>query len=317
MSTERRYAIPVEQVEWPIPGAFDTVFRWEYEDARDALVRLYEKAKNLQWNTNTRIDWSQDLDPENPQQLPDESVSIYGSDVWNRLTAREKANVRRHSRPGEEPARRRGERVRDAGRGAARRLRAARAARLLSAAHAGRARRTRGVRGRGVLPHARPLPLGGGLGDARAAGRGVRRLCRELGDDAPVPLDALQPHRADDQGHRPLGAEDPPRLCQHGHHGLCGSRHRGAEPPGRARRPGVRRAAHVQLTRVTARHTRASGGTVVPREPANDAGQPMAASLLLSPPRRLKRRRDLGTKRTGSDGASGGDALRAGCLADG
>src|SRR5947208_3052795 len=87
MSTERRYAIPVEQVEWPIPGAFDTVFRWEYEDARDALVRLYEKAKNLQWNTNTRIDWSQDLDPENPQQLPDESVSIYGSDVWNRLTS--------------------------------------------------------------------------------------------------------------------------------------------------------------------------------------------------------------------------------------
>jgi len=97
MSTERRYAIPVEQVEWPIAGAFDTVFRWEYDDARDALVRLYEKAKNLQWNTNTRIDWSQDLDPENPQQLPDESVSIYGSDVWNRLTAREKANVRRHA----------------------------------------------------------------------------------------------------------------------------------------------------------------------------------------------------------------------------
>src|SRR2546430_1186904 len=53
MSTERRYAIPVEQVEWPIPGAFDTVFRWEYEDARDALVRLYEKAKNLQWDTIT------------------------------------------------------------------------------------------------------------------------------------------------------------------------------------------------------------------------------------------------------------------------
>src|SRR5438128_62546 len=97
MSTEGRYAIAVEQLEWPIPGQFDTVFRWEYEDARDALVRLYEKAKNLQWNTNTRIDWSQDLDPENPQELPDESLSIYGSEVWNRLTPREKANVRRHA----------------------------------------------------------------------------------------------------------------------------------------------------------------------------------------------------------------------------
>src|SRR5213593_1285410 len=96
MSTEGRYAIAVEQLEWPVPGQFDTVFRWEYEDARDALVRLYEKAKNLQWNTNTRIDWSQDLDPENPQELPDESVSIFGSEVWNRLTSQEKATLRRH-----------------------------------------------------------------------------------------------------------------------------------------------------------------------------------------------------------------------------
>ena len=97
MTTNRRYAIPVEDSTWAVRNAFDTVFRWEYEDARDALVRLYEKAKNLQWNTNTRIDWSQDLDPENPQELPDESLSIFGSEVWNRLTSREKANVRRHA----------------------------------------------------------------------------------------------------------------------------------------------------------------------------------------------------------------------------
>src|SRR5437870_4054079 len=96
MSTEGRYAIAVDRLEWPIPGKFDTVFRWEYEDAREALVRLYEKAKNLQWNTNTRIDWSQDLDPEYPQELPDESVPDFGSEVWNPLTPKEKANVRRH-----------------------------------------------------------------------------------------------------------------------------------------------------------------------------------------------------------------------------
>jgi hypothetical protein len=59
-------------------------------------MTLYEKGKNLQWNTSTRIDWSQDLDPENPQELPDESVSIFGSDVWRRLTKQEKATVRRH-----------------------------------------------------------------------------------------------------------------------------------------------------------------------------------------------------------------------------
>jgi hypothetical protein len=96
MSTVERYARPVEETTWAIPGAFDTVFRWEYEEGRDALLRLYEKGKNLQWNASSRIDWSLDLDPENPQGLPDESVNIYGSDVWRRMTAKERANTRRH-----------------------------------------------------------------------------------------------------------------------------------------------------------------------------------------------------------------------------
>jgi 1,2-phenylacetyl-CoA epoxidase catalytic subunit len=96
MSTQNRYAVPVDDTEWRIPGTFDTVFEWEYEDVRDSLSKLYEKGKNLQWNTNVRIDWSQDLDPENPQELPDEGIAIFGSDVWKRLTKQEKANVRRH-----------------------------------------------------------------------------------------------------------------------------------------------------------------------------------------------------------------------------
>jgi hypothetical protein len=96
MSTQSRYTGPAEESEWRVPGTFDTVFEWEYENGREALLKLYEKGKNLQWNTNTRIDWSQDLDPENPQELPDEAIAIFGSDVWNRLTKQEKANVRRH-----------------------------------------------------------------------------------------------------------------------------------------------------------------------------------------------------------------------------
>ena len=96
MSTTERYARPVGETAWEIPSEFGTVFRWEYEEAREPLLRLYEKGKNLQWNTNTRIDWSQDLDPENPQGFPYESVSIFGSQVWGRLSPREKANARRH-----------------------------------------------------------------------------------------------------------------------------------------------------------------------------------------------------------------------------
>jgi len=77
MSTQNRYARPADEVLWNIPGKFDTTFKWEYEDGVDALRKLYEKGKNLQWNTNTRIDWSQNLDPENPEELPDEGIAVF------------------------------------------------------------------------------------------------------------------------------------------------------------------------------------------------------------------------------------------------
>ena len=96
MTTQQRYAMPVDPNEAIIPGQFDSLMRWEYEDGRASLLKLYEKGKERQWNANARIDWSQDLDPENPQELPDESISIFGSDVWNRLTKQERANLRRH-----------------------------------------------------------------------------------------------------------------------------------------------------------------------------------------------------------------------------
>src|ERR671923_2764417 len=96
MTTQPRYAMPVDQAEWIIPSRFDSLMRWEYEDGRASLLNLYEKGKERQWNGNTRIDWSLALDPENPQELPDEQISIYGSDIWNRLTTKERANLRRH-----------------------------------------------------------------------------------------------------------------------------------------------------------------------------------------------------------------------------
>jgi hypothetical protein len=42
----------------------ETVFTWDYETRREALLNLYEKGKRLQWNASTDIDWSIDVDPE-------------------------------------------------------------------------------------------------------------------------------------------------------------------------------------------------------------------------------------------------------------
>jgi hypothetical protein len=95
-STLERFARPVASADHQVPQSFQTHFRWEYEDGREKLLNLYAKGKRLQWDAADRIDWSRDLDPENPEQMPDWTVPIFGSGVWNRLTEREKAHTRRH-----------------------------------------------------------------------------------------------------------------------------------------------------------------------------------------------------------------------------
>ena len=97
MSTANRYAMPVDGLEWIVPESFESCFKWEYEDGSASLHRLYEKGKKQQWNASDRIDWSLDLDPENPEELPDEYISIFGSPVWDRMTNKERADLRRHS----------------------------------------------------------------------------------------------------------------------------------------------------------------------------------------------------------------------------
>ena len=59
--------MPIDELEWIVPEVFESRFKWEYEDGSESLHRLYEKGKKQQWNASDRIDWSLDLDPENPK----------------------------------------------------------------------------------------------------------------------------------------------------------------------------------------------------------------------------------------------------------
>ena len=75
MASIDSYAYPADAPRWDLPGAFETTFQWEYQDGRDQLLKLYDKGKRQQWDANIRIDWSQDLDPENPKEMPDDPSS--------------------------------------------------------------------------------------------------------------------------------------------------------------------------------------------------------------------------------------------------
>lgn len=96
MSMIYRYALPVETTHWRFDGKVEAQFDWTYDDGRSTLLNLYEKSKDQQWIADRRIDWSLDLDPENPTLLDDRAVPIFGSALWDRLTKAERTAVRRH-----------------------------------------------------------------------------------------------------------------------------------------------------------------------------------------------------------------------------
>jgi hypothetical protein len=95
MSTTFLYRLPVEQTSWKIAGETTTSFTWEYDDGSGDLLRLYAKGKKSQWDADERIDWSIELDPDNPMGIDDRQIAIFGTPLWERLSDAERANVRR------------------------------------------------------------------------------------------------------------------------------------------------------------------------------------------------------------------------------
>ncbi len=66
MSTENHYVSKLDSMDWQVAQNFEANFRWEYDDGRESLLKLYRKGKRQQWDSDYRIDWSQDLDPGEP-----------------------------------------------------------------------------------------------------------------------------------------------------------------------------------------------------------------------------------------------------------
>ncbi|MBV1797034.1 ferritin-like domain-containing protein [Siccirubricoccus sp. G192] len=96
MTIADSYAIPGTPRRWDVPQDYVTCFNWEFAPERTRLLGLYERGKTMQWNATDRIDWSQELDPENPQQLPPEMLPINAAPFFQRMAPREQSEIRRH-----------------------------------------------------------------------------------------------------------------------------------------------------------------------------------------------------------------------------
>jgi hypothetical protein len=90
------YAIQPEGSTYAVPQDFDVNFNWDYDDGRAAMMGLYRKGIEMQWNAETRIDWTQELDEDNPEQLPEAMLPISGMAQYEAMSRTEKATVRRH-----------------------------------------------------------------------------------------------------------------------------------------------------------------------------------------------------------------------------
>ena len=96
MAFKDLYALATEGSSWSVTQDFDAVFNWDYDDGRAAMMGLYAKGKEMQWDATTRIDWSEPLDENNPQGMPEESLPIHMAACYQKMSEKEKGEVRRN-----------------------------------------------------------------------------------------------------------------------------------------------------------------------------------------------------------------------------
>jgi len=91
------YALPTGETHWNFGGTGSVSFNWDYDASSEALLSLYAKGKSQQWDAASRIDWSIDVDPEDPMQMDDSVVPLHGTPLWQRIGPKRQAEVRYHS----------------------------------------------------------------------------------------------------------------------------------------------------------------------------------------------------------------------------
>jgi len=80
-----------------ISSSGEVTFTWDYDARSDELLKLYSKGKQEQWDAEQRIDWSLPVDPEDPMQMDDQVVPLYGTKIWDKLSEKQRVELRYHS----------------------------------------------------------------------------------------------------------------------------------------------------------------------------------------------------------------------------
>ena len=74
----------------------DVTYTWGYTETRQKLRDLYDKACRGQWISDDVLPWQTDVDLDKPMG-PEQLMPLFGSDIYNRMTAAEKQNLNRET----------------------------------------------------------------------------------------------------------------------------------------------------------------------------------------------------------------------------
>jgi hypothetical protein len=83
-------------VSWQLDARVSMRFDLRNDESDEKLAALYSKAKRHQWDSDVRLDWSEDFDPENPLGYDDRFLPVFGSEAWAGADESRKRLIRHH-----------------------------------------------------------------------------------------------------------------------------------------------------------------------------------------------------------------------------
>jgi len=75
-----------------LEAMLDVTYTWGYQDTREKLRDLYDKAVRAQWISDDVLPWGTDVDLEK-NMAPPQMMPLFGSDIYARMTDREKKQL--------------------------------------------------------------------------------------------------------------------------------------------------------------------------------------------------------------------------------
>ncbi|HET7501597.1 MAG TPA: ferritin-like domain-containing protein [Kofleriaceae bacterium] len=79
-----------------IEALLDVTYTWGYQESRAKLRDLYDKGVRAQWIADDVLPWNTDVDLDKPIG-PEELTPLFGSDIYNRMTPKERVALNRET----------------------------------------------------------------------------------------------------------------------------------------------------------------------------------------------------------------------------